>query len=155
MKINFSVWGAILVFLFTGCDNKTVLDKSYKMIEAQNLETLYGCTNTTFGLDIEIENSYLVITSQSDYNRLVKSTTCNPLIDFNSYNLLIGKKGLSTGNSSIEYELKENSLGELDVKVKFNQNMAQNAPIVVYNVLIPKKFNSSNVKVEYQIKNLF
>ncbi|OJU23769.1 MAG: hypothetical protein BGN92_00500 [Sphingobacteriales bacterium 41-5] len=121
-------------------------------IEFQNLETLYGCRNTTY-LDIGIEKEeFVVITNQGDFNRIVNSELCRPAIDFKSYNLLIGKKSLSSGNSRIDYELIKSENENLTIRIVFTQNMAQNAPTVVYNVLIPKRFESSNLKVEYQIR---
>lgn len=154
MKIKLFFFSVIIVSLFQGCANKSAVELKGDNMEIQTLETLYGCINTAYTVSIKSDLSYLIVSNQNDFNRLVGISTCSPTIDFSSSNLLIGKKSLSSGNSSIEYELKEIQPGVLVVNVIFNQNMAQNAPKVVYNVFIPKRFELPNVKVEYQTRQI-
>jgi len=113
-----------------------------------NLESEYGCVNTKGQMQIDLLNDFTIIKTQIIFDSLV-SGNCNPNIDFNTYDLLIGKKGLANGNDTIYYELTENCETEnLNLKVNFINNMTMIAPNITYHSLIPKLKSGQSIDVE-------
>lgn len=136
---------AVLSILFISCHNNDCLDFE---IETTSLESLYGCTNTKFEMEIDLDNAYVIITNQSDFEALVTGS-CQPEIDFSTYDLVIGKKELSNGNNSIAYKLIEDcETGNQILSVTFNQNDTTVAPNLTYHALIPKLANTQKLSVE-------
>jgi len=79
-----------------------------------------------------------VISSQEVFDVLV-SGSCTPNIDFNVYDLIIGKQGLRNGNISISYELIEDcETNVLTLTVTFLQNVTFETPSLTYHVLTAK-----------------
>lgn len=132
------------------CDKKNEC-KSTELI-VKSLETEYGCPDTRYGLQIDLSENYTIIRTQQDFENKV-SSNCIPKIDFSSYDLVIGKKGLNRGNASIDYNLKRDCTNILKLQVTFNQSLTLNAPIVTYHALIPKLGDKETVTVEFVYKN--
>ncbi len=129
---------------FYSC-NKT--DDNNK-ISITNLESKYGCVDTKRQMQIDLLNDFKIIRTQIDFDSLV-SGNCNPNINFITYDLLIGKKGLANGNDTIYYELIENYETEnLNLKVNFINNMSMIAPNLTYHSLIPKLKSGQSIDVE-------
>ena len=104
-------------------------------------------------MEIDLSNDFTIIRTQNIFNDLV-SGSCHPEIDFGIYDLIIGKKGLVSGNSSIDYELTENcETHNQNLKVTFNQNATMIAPNLTYHALIPKLENRQTVSVDIEINN--
>ncbi|SEA28562.1 hypothetical protein [Psychroflexus halocasei] len=117
-------------------------------IDLTSLEEEYNCENTKNQLDINLSDENIIINNQDDYNELV-SGNCQPEIDFNKYDLVIGKKNLSNGNDSIHYELIKNCTnGNLHLKVFFYQNDTSVAPSLTYHALIPKMSDQQILNIE-------
>lgn len=135
-------------FLFsTQCDE----DDSYcpdETLETESLETLYDCENTKYQMDIELSDDYIVLEDQETFNNLVTGS-CMPEIEFTTYNLLIGKQGLTSGNTSIQYALSRNicTSNQWELTVQFNQNATAEAPNLTYHALIPNTINSDDIGV--------
>ena len=90
----------------------------------------------------------MIIRNQSDFSEFVTGS-CQPDIDYSTYDLVIGKKGLTTGNNSISYELVKNcETGNEKLTVTFNQNVTAEAPNLTYHALIPKLENQQILNVE-------
>jgi hypothetical protein len=70
-------------------------------------------------------------------------------IDFGTYDLIIGKRGLRTGNILISYELIENcETNVLTLTVTFLQNETLEAPNLTYHVLTAKIADVDGLEVE-------
>ncbi len=143
----------IISILFLGifsCKNDDD-DCTDTIINTTSLEIEYGCTNTKYQMDIELSENYMIIRNQLDFAEFV-SGSCQPNIDFSVYDLVIGKKGLANGNSSIDYELIENcQTGNENLSVTFNQNETTEAPNLTYHALIPKLGDEQVLNVEIVI----
>jgi hypothetical protein len=126
-----------------GCTSQTITTTS--------LEAEYGCVNTKNQMDIALNDDFVVITTQSGFDSQVTGT-CQPEIDFTMFDLVIGKKALTSGNTSITYELVKNcALEELTLTVTFNQNSTTEAPNLTYHRLIPKLTAGETISVDIQI----
>lgn len=73
------------------------------------------------------------------FNDLVTGS-CMTQIDFDAYDLLIGKKGLTTGIDGINYDglVKNCDTGQLGLTVTFIGNETDEAPNLTYHALVPK-----------------
>jgi hypothetical protein len=137
---------SILFLGFISCNNDN--DCTNINVNTTSLESEYGCTSTKYQMEIELSESHMIIRNQLDFAEFV-SESCQPTIDFSIYDLVIGKKGLANGNSSIEYQLVENcNTGNQNLTVTFNQNETTEAPNLTYHVLIPKLGDEQGLNVE-------
>ncbi len=126
------------------CSQKDQIDCSNRVIEVKHLETEYGCTN----VDINLSDAYMIIRNASDYSQYVIAN-CQTNIDFNTYDLVIGKKGLPNGLDTIKYKLVENcETCNQNLKITFDLSDTTEAPNVTYNALIPKLEENQDFNVE-------
>lgn len=89
-------------------------------------------------MDLELSDDYIIIRDQSSFISRVEGN-CKPDIDFSTFDLVIGKKQLTTGNESIEYQLTENChTGNPVLEVTFKLNETTVAPNLTFHRLIPK-----------------
>ena len=143
----------IISILFLGiisCKNDDD-DCADTIINTTSLEIEYGCINTKYQMDIDLSENHMIIRNQLDFAEFV-SGSCQPTIDFSVYDLVIGKKGLANGNSSIDYKLVENcETGNQNLIVTFNQNETTEAPNLTYHALIPKLGDEQGLNVEIMI----
>lgn len=141
----------LLSFIFIGilsCSNDDDNNCSDLIIETTSLENEYGCSNTKYQMEIELSDNHMIIKNQLEFSEFVTGS-CQSEIDFSTYDLVIGKKGLSSGNSSISYELIENcENGNQTLTVTFNQNETTEAPNLTYHALIPKLENEQELNVQ-------
>tara|TARA_Y100000385_G_C12893614_1_gene551086 strand:- start:4 stop:456 length:453 start_codon:yes stop_codon:yes gene_type:complete len=140
----------IISILFLGiisCNNDDD-DCTDMIVNTTSLEIEYGCINTKYQMDINLSENHMIIRNQLDFAEFV-SGSCQPTIDFSVYDLVIGKKGLANGNSSIDYELIEDcETGDQNLIVAFNQNDTTEAPNLTYHALIPKLGNEQELNLE-------
>jgi len=138
------------LFVAFSCSNNNYCSNS--TIAITSLETEYACNNTKYEMDIDLSEDTMIISNQQDFSEFVTGT-CQPTIDFTRYDLIIGKKTLSSGNESIEYTLIENcETGNLNLKVTFIQNIASVAPTLTYHALTPKMGNQQLLTTEISIE---
>jgi len=139
------------IFLISGCTKNKEVDPLETTQIPQNLQSLYGCPDSRYSLNINLVDTFTLIRDQDTFDKLVTGD-CKPKIDFNSYNLLIGRKSLRSGNDTIHYEIEKTSGGKnLNVKIVFVQNITTVAPTLTYDVLLPKEFKLEDIKVETAI----
>ena len=142
--------GGMLAALFTGCvtcggDTEPCIDA---VLPTTSLEKEYGCPDTRRQLTIALNQTYTVIRSQAEFDRLVTGN-CHPQIDFAQYDLVIGNKGRASGSSAITYSYSRScEAGQLKLLVKFTQSMTNDAPILTYHALVPKLAPQETVQVE-------
>ncbi|TGE29475.1 hypothetical protein [Hymenobacter metallicola] len=126
------------------CSNTAVAVKS--------LESEYGCQDTRRQLSINLSETHTVIRNQADFDRLV-SGPCHPLIDFSAYDLVIGKKGLASGNAGIAYTYQRDcTTNQARLQVTFSQGMTTEAPHITYHALVPKLAAEEGVAVDIEVK---
>lgn len=150
MKPKLLLFSIITVFFFlSSCNENKKMDCTDTIIEVNHLENEYGCTD----VDVNLSDTYMIITSPLDYSEFVNAN-CELDIDFDTYELVIGKKGLTNGLSSIEYELVENCETEnQNLKITFHLNDTTEAPNITYNALIPKLSDNQELHVEIVLVN--
>ncbi|MBC8754354.1 hypothetical protein H2O64_06705 [Kordia sp. YSTF-M3] len=125
------------------CPTETIL------IETTSLETEYGCINTENSMEIDLPSGdFIIISDQQVFNMLV-TEVCMPMIDFTTYDLVIGRQGLTSGNSSIRYDLIEIcETGNQTLTVTFNLNATTVAPTLTFHALVPKLAAAQVLTVE-------
>lgn len=147
-KMKILLLSFILLGIVSCSDDDDNTNCSDSGIETTSLEDEYGCTNTKYQMDIDLSDDYMVIENQSSFSEFVTGS-CQPDIDFSTYDLIIGKKGLTTGNDSIDYQLIENcESGNQTLTVTFHQNETTVAPNLTYHALIPKLGDDQELNVE-------
>jgi hypothetical protein len=118
------------------------------VISTTSLANEHGCIEPEYQMDINLSEDYIIIRNQVEFSDLVTGS-CLPTIDFTIYDLVIGKKGFTTGNSSINYELVEDcETTAKTLTVTFNQNLTTEAPNLTYHRLIPKLMIGEELNVE-------
>lgn len=148
-KNTFLLATLIFTILFYSCGNDDCL--SPNGITPTNLEVEYGCVDTKYQMDIQLNDDYTIIRSQQSFDNLVTGS-CTPQIDFAIYDLLIGKKGLPSGNASINYSFfKHPCDAQPYLQVEFIQNATTVAPNITYHALLPKLAPNETVNVELVI----
>ena len=141
-----------LAFFITSCC-KDVEDCLNAPLDTYSLEDLYECVNTKNQMHIDLSESFTIIDTQNEFSDLVTGS-CTPEIDFEKYDLIIGKKGLTTGNVSIEYDFKTDCENErLLLTVTFYQNITTVAPNLTYHVLVDKLNEDDTVEVDIVVIN--
>lgn len=126
------------------CSNAALVVKS--------LETEYGCQNTTRQLSINLSETYTVIRTQQEFEQQVTGS-CRPQIDFATYDLVIGRKGLANGVGGINYTLQQDcNTSKLLLNVAISPSMTTEAPNITYHALIPKLAVGQEVGVQVQVK---
>ena len=140
----------ILFFTLASCgdDDEVCQDTA---IQTTSLEETYGCTDTKINLEIDLSNNYTVISNQAEFDERVTGE-CKPEIDFTTYDLIIGKEMLPSGNDSIDYQYIENCRANTFILiVTFNQNETLIAPDLTYHRLVPKIRGDAVVDVEIEL----
>ncbi len=134
---------SILIIGLSSC-NKEDNNCTDTVIEVTKLESEYGCTS----IDIDLSENYMIISNPLDFSEFVDAN-CQSEVNFSTYDLIIGKKGLTNGLVSIEYKLIESCETEnQNLKITFNLNETAEAPNVTYNALIPKLRENQELNVE-------
>jgi hypothetical protein len=137
---------------FLACDKKSELPCDVVTSTPTSLETVYGCTNTKYQMNIALNNTFKVIESQAEYNSLVTGS-CTPNIDFNTYSLIIGKKGITTGLRNINYTLLKDCPNNKSVlNVTLQTDLTLSAPNVTYHALVPKLSVGEQVEVNVVVQ---
>ncbi|MEM5565191.1 hypothetical protein WNY78_08745 [Psychroserpens sp. AS72] len=143
--INLSI-GLLLVIVVNSCSNDD--ECTPVTLGITSLEVAYGCINTPYQMDIDLSDDFTIIRSQTVFNDLVTGD-CTPEIDFEAYDLIIGKKGLTNGFDTINYDglVKNCDNGQLYLTVSFVLNATDIAPNVTYHALVPKLAENEIVNV--------
>ena len=149
MKNIIKISALLLLTIAMSCnkndDSSTCEDT---LVNFTSLEEEYGCTNTPFTLDINLENTFTVIRSQDAFTALTTGE-CAPEIDFETYDLIIGKQALSNGFDSITYvALEDCTDNAVNLTVTFTTNLTAIAPNATYHILVSKLTNPQGTTVD-------
>lgn len=116
-----------------------------------SLESQYGCNNTKYGLHLNGTDSVKIIRSQQEFEANVTGN-CLPAIDFNMFNLIIGKKQLTSDNNTIEYSaVRECDPRTIKLEVYITNNIGLAAPVVTWHSLLPKLADDETVDVIFSM----
>ena len=138
-----------LFLLLTNCKD----DEECTDIELAftSLEAAYGCTNTPFQMNIDLEEDFTIISTQETFDTLITGS-CTPEIDFDTYDLIIGKKALGNGVASISYEMIQDCEDEsIALTVTVVTDDTEIAPNITYHVLVNKLEFDETVNVEVTV----
>ncbi|HKK41994.1 MAG TPA: hypothetical protein VJ963_06270, partial [Bacteroidales bacterium] len=103
-----------------------------------SFESDYGCANTKHSLNIDLLNTVKIIRDQAAYDAEV-SGECHPDINFDVYNLVIGRQVTDNINDTITYELKNTCPGnELMLTINLIQSPAAGPDTLTYHALVQK-----------------
>ncbi|MCF6130117.1 hypothetical protein L1S35_10555 [Flavobacterium sp. AS60] len=138
----------VVLGLFFSCTGSNSSDCEPSALPFTNLEAEYGCVNTKYLLyNIVQGDNFIIIRNQIDFENMTDDVACRPQIDFTTYDLIIGKKQLTSGNQSIQYEYMDNCTEKV-LTVTFVQDETMVAPTIIYHALIPKLAPGEQVAVE-------
>lgn len=116
-------------------------------LSCTSLEIEYQCGDTRYLMDIDLQDRHIVIDNQADFDSLVTGA-CKPIIDFTTYDLVIGKIKLENGNNSITYEYGFNcENNNMRLTATLNQSTSSAKPNLTYHALIPKPISGKVVDV--------
>ncbi|MGK6350673.1 hypothetical protein [Parapedobacter sp. DT-150] len=138
------------LYLFAACEKNEVCN-SPTQLAVENLETLFGCQYTTHQMHIDLTETHTIIRSQNDFENRVTGN-CMREIDFGKYDLVIGKKRLTSGVHEIRYDYTRDCDGTHNLKVEIQHNAASEAPNITYHALVPKLAPSQTVNVTVESK---
>jgi hypothetical protein len=135
----------LFCLFFISCEDDHCQDQQ---LPTYSLEEEYSCENTKYQLSIDLDNGFKIIHDQEVYENLVGGS-CDVQIDFERFDLIIGKHGLTNGNVRIGYEFRQ----LCDVitpilSVTFFQNLTDIAPTLTYHVLVDKLREGGNISVK-------
>lgn len=151
MKILYTYLLLTIITLCIGCSSSDDPGCVSLPVDFTSLETEYGCENTKNLLEIDTTEVFTILSSQQEFEAIT-SGPCMPQIDFTTYDLIIGKRDLSSGNNSISYEATQDcSTNILQLTVTFNQNATTEAPTLTFHILVPKLLNPDTTIVDIVI----
>lgn len=149
--MNWKIGNILILPIFLMAHMCTETDCEALLAPLTDLEQQYGCSDTKVLMDIDLQDDWMLIDNQAEYDNLV-SGTCQPEINFDYFTLLIGKKNLISGNDRIEYDQTYHcNNGILTITFTFIQNETDEAPNLTYHVLIPGKPYKSGLRVEHKV----
>jgi len=147
-KINTQLLLLFAILIISSCNREDDCSSPTKN-RTKNLEEIYGCENTKEQMNVDLNNDYIIVRSQQSFNEHVMGN-CNPQIDFEVYDLVIGKKMLTTENRYIDSFLSRNcnNPNRISLQVIFYQNEATESQNLTYHALIPKLNSAQNIIVD-------
>jgi len=117
------------------------------ILDVENFETLFGCNNTKYSLKLDIRNDYILIRNKSDFDEIV-SGDCHPDIDFDIYDLVIGRQSSGSINDTIIYNLMQTCPGkDVLLTIGVYHGMGAMPSNVTYHALIPKLRSIKDLEV--------
>jgi hypothetical protein len=124
--------------------------------EIKNLENVYFCVDTQNGVDIDLSEEYIIIRSQFEFDNRVTGT-CTPQIDFEIYDLLIGKRQLNKKVTEVVYDQlgEDCENGQLTLVVTFRFNDTDENTNLTYHTLVPKLETNETVIVTIYELSIF
>lgn len=144
---------SLLLFILTTASCKDDPCPEQQQLPLVSAEEEYGCVDTRYGLKLALQEDFVVVRSQADFDRAVTSSTCDMEIDFSVYDLIIGNKTLPSGNHSVDYNLSRLCPGNSYLlQVVFNQDQSTVAPMITYHALVPKLKRWEGVEVAIVVR---
>jgi hypothetical protein len=149
-------WALVCLSLFSCTDNDDadpvveVPCTTDTIIPTESLQNLYGCVWTEILQTTIPNNTFVIVRSQAQYDALmVQPYACLPEIDFETYDMIIGKSFSGATPSYFTYEYKQicgNPVKQL--KVLEFLGMGTTPRYHTYHALIPKLAPIETIDVE-------
>lgn len=118
--------------------------------EFTSLEQEHGCSNTLYDMGIGIENDFTIISSQLWFDSLVTGL-CNPDIDFDNYDLIIGRTSFVRGVEEVSYSYRKACpTRRFEMRAVFTLNDQAVSPTVTYHILVDKISDDEAVDVRIE-----
>lgn len=137
-----------LIIGFSACSNDE--DEACGTAAVESLENLYNCENTANNMDFTFSSTHEIIRTQGRFDSVILGN-CKPIIDFATYDIIVGEETLSSGIDSVSYNYKLPCNGVDGIlEVNFVGNATTVAPTLTYHALIPKLGSAENVSVDIQ-----
>ncbi len=150
MKLNLNILFILGALIMMSCSSDD--ECSNTEITLTDLEAEYGCESTKYQMDIDLSDDFTIIKNQSSFENLV-SGSCNPQVEFDRFDLIIGKQVVNTGNVSLDYQLnKDCNSNQLKLTVTAKQGLTTVVENLTYHVLVPKLTDGESVQVEIAIE---
>ena len=144
-KVLISYILCLLLGSITGCTDNNQCEAGNQAVKS--LQD-FGCSNVAYNVDVFSANEYALIRSEEEYNQNVEAS-CQPNVDWNNYDLIIGKQQLSNGLERIERNLVVNcSTNQLTLQFTFYLSITQIAPEITFDAMIPKMMDNQDLYVE-------
>ena len=148
MKNTFII-SAFLVCILSYCKKDTCNEE---VMTTKHFESDYGCTNTKFTLQIDLNNDATIIRSKESYDSKV-SGPCHPEIDFSLYDLVIGKQSTSNSNDTILYDYRRTCPDKkMTLSVDLIQSETAQPSTVVYHAIIPKLGDQESLNIKLTVR---
>jgi hypothetical protein len=148
MKNTIIICAFLLCIL--SCSKKD--DCKEEQMTVKHFETEYGCENTRFTLQIDLNNDCTIIRSKEAYDSKVAGI-CHPEIDFSLYDLVIGKQSSGFWNDTILYDLRRTCPEkELTLTIELHQLEVTTPSTVVYHALIPKLGDEEILNIQINVR---
>lgn len=151
------IFCACFAFLFSCSSDDNNSSCTNTILPTFTIEDISDCNsieNITFiNDDPEDYSSVYIVKNQQQLNALIE-TTCNFEIDFNRYDLIIGKTWIFD-NTTFDYKIVDACQENLvKINIKRIETPDQNAIRKgTFQVLIPKKSNDYQVEISYTTSN--
>jgi hypothetical protein len=148
MKSAISI--SLFLICILSCSKKD--DCTEAVMTTRHFESDYGCVNTKFTLQIDLNNDAIIIRSKETYDSKVTGT-CHPEIDFSLYDLVIGKQSTSNFNDTIIYDYRRTCPDKkLTLVVDLVQSDATMPSTVVYHAIIPKLGDKESLNIKLTVR---
>jgi hypothetical protein len=145
-----SVFTFAFLLCILSCNKKDTCKE--ELLTVKHFETEYGCSDTRFALQIDLNNDYTIIRSKETYDSRVTGS-CHPEIDFTLYDLVIGKQSTGNFNDTILYDLRRTCPEkELTLTVDVIQSALTLPSTVAYHALIQKQGNEDSLKININVQ---
>jgi hypothetical protein len=140
---------AFLICILSCCKKDNCKEE---LVTIKHFETEYGCANTRFSLQIDLNNECTIIRSKETYDSKVTGS-CHPEIDFSLYDLIIGKQSTGNFNDTILYDLRRTCPEKaLTLTVDVIQSDLTQPSTVTYHALIPKLGDEENLNIKINVR---
>jgi hypothetical protein len=143
----------VFIFAFLVCISCSKKDNcKEESLTIKHFENEYGCPNTRFNLQIDLNNDCTIIRSQETYDAIVTGS-CHPEIDFTQYDLVIGNQSTGNFNDTILYDLRRTCPEmALILTVDVIQSALTQPSTVAYHALIPKLSEEENLSIVIKVQ---
>jgi hypothetical protein len=141
---------SLFLILILSCKKKDSCKE--EVMATKQFETEFGCFDTRHTLNIGLTNDLVLIQSKDVYDATVTGP-CHPIIDFNTYDLVIGKQSVSNLNDTIIYDLRnvcpDNAL---TLTIDIIQSAVTQPDNVTYHTIIPKVADGKTIYINLNVR---
>jgi hypothetical protein len=140
-----------ILLLTVSCKKQSTNTCDPGLVPYKSLYSEYGCSLFVDDTNINYA-TFVIIKNQTDFdNTIIRN--CSPNIDFDIYDLVIGRKQFASGIDSIDYAIFKNcENNRIDINATVTRLDSDDAPEIVYSCLLPKLQLNEAVNVNFIIR---